>query len=444
LDEDVMMKKLLMLLALLFAAPVYAATWTQCATGDQSPVQTCSFTGTRNVRYGTTTQYVTRKATGQIACDATTFGVNPHAGQTKVCKYSSVVTGLSGGGCGTGTANPSCIGTLPVRAGTVTLTSANNGQVFSGGHYTSTTGPCFVVNGAQNITIRDNEIGPCGSSTPTTQHTEGVQINGSTNITVQRNVIHDISTGVLADNGTTNPIILDRNFFYNIRGPFGNGNYQGQMTQFGNVAGGSSPSKITCNVSDDRYGGDRGITLVEDHISLFGGTQGVSVNSPIEIAYNKIRGIVHNVEAKQSGSGMMLGDTSNGPAGYYWIHDNIVVQTNGVGIGISGGTDIIVENNKVTNNGLCGANGNQYDATDCSETGWAYSAQNNGASCSAITFRNNFGQGKLWAYNHDGSVATTGGSPIFISGCTVTQTNNDSTTTLDPVATWNLTFSQCN
>jgi hypothetical protein len=432
------MKKLLLLLALLFAAPSFAATWTSCAAGDQSPVQTCSFTGTRNVRYGTASQYVTRKATLSIACNAAAFGVNPAGGQNKTCSYSSVVTGLSGGGCGTGTANPSCIGTLPVR-GAVTAVS---GATYSGGHYTTTSGPCFYIGpNVVNVTIQDNEIGPCGSSNTTVIHQEGVYLTQSGPGTViRRNVIHDVSTGVFQDDSATNPLTVDRNFFYNVRGPL----YNGQAVQFHAMSGGSSSSKITCNVSDDRYGGDRGITFVEDHISLYGGTQGVSAGIPIEIAYNKIRGIVHNIEAKQSGSGMMLGDTSSGPAGNYWVHDNIVVQTNGVGIGVSGGTSILVENNKVTNNGLCGANGNQYDATNCSETGWAYSAQNNGASCSAITFQNNYGQGKLWAYNHDGSVATTGGSPIYISGCTVTQTNNDSTTTLDPVATWALTFSQCN
>jgi hypothetical protein len=428
------MKKLIALVLLLAPLAGWSATWTNCA----SDGGTCTFTGTRNVRYGTASQYVTRKATGSIACSITGFGVDPASGKTKACSYSSVVTGLSGGGCGTGPANPSCIGTLPVRAGTVT---AQSGQTYSGGHYTSTTGPCFVIGGGvTNVTIRDNEIGPCGSSQTTSLNTEGVQLTGAgAGNTILRNVIHDVSTGVFAQANSTNPIIIDRNFFYNIRGPL----WQGQMVQFNGVKGGSSGSKITCNTVDDRYGGDPGVTSVEDHISMYGGTAGISVGVPIEIAYNKIRGIVHN-NAHESGSGMQLGDSSTGAAGYYWVHDNTVVQTNGTGISISGGSNILIENNKVTNNGLCGSNGNQYDATNCSNTSWPFTVKNYSSStCGNHTIQNNQGQSKLWAYDHNGSA----GNDVYSNGsCAgpVLITGNDFTTVLDPVATFAVTYSQCN
>jgi hypothetical protein len=60
-------------------------TWTQCATEGT----TCSFTGTREVRYGTTTLYTSKVLTGPVACNNTTFG-DPARGYVKTCWYSSV------------------------------------------------------------------------------------------------------------------------------------------------------------------------------------------------------------------------------------------------------------------------------------------------------------------------------------------------------------------
>jgi hypothetical protein len=63
-----------------------AATWTQCANEGG----TCSFSGKREVRYGTSTIYTSKVLTGPVACNNTTFG-DPAHGQVKACWYSSVV-----------------------------------------------------------------------------------------------------------------------------------------------------------------------------------------------------------------------------------------------------------------------------------------------------------------------------------------------------------------
>jgi hypothetical protein len=60
-------------------------TWTKCANEGQ----TCSFSGKREVRYGTTTLYTSKVLTGPVACGNGTFG-DPARGYIKSCWYSSV------------------------------------------------------------------------------------------------------------------------------------------------------------------------------------------------------------------------------------------------------------------------------------------------------------------------------------------------------------------
>jgi serine protease len=60
-------------------------TWTTCA----SEGGTCSFSGTRDVRYGTATSYVIKTFTGSVACTNAVFG-DPAHGYVKSCSYSSV------------------------------------------------------------------------------------------------------------------------------------------------------------------------------------------------------------------------------------------------------------------------------------------------------------------------------------------------------------------
>jgi serine protease len=62
-----------------------AVTWTSCA----SEGGTCSFSGTRDVRYGTATSYVTKTFTGSVLCSNAVFG-DPARGYVKSCSYASV------------------------------------------------------------------------------------------------------------------------------------------------------------------------------------------------------------------------------------------------------------------------------------------------------------------------------------------------------------------
>lgn len=60
-------------------------SWTACATEGA----TCSFTGTREVRYGYDGNYVTRTATASVSCSNAVFG-DPRPGYAKSCSYSNL------------------------------------------------------------------------------------------------------------------------------------------------------------------------------------------------------------------------------------------------------------------------------------------------------------------------------------------------------------------
>lgn len=452
-------------------------TWAVCGYegGD------CSFSGTRQVRYGTVAQNVTRSFTNGVACSNSSFG-DPAYGLAKTCWVASTVVAtatMPASTTPTGTSSTTVVGATPVStttessgstgassgssgtsapASNVTTSStgiptlagiagktvvgrivATSGQVIENVHVTTDNGACIVVpSGVTNVTIRNSEIGPCGTGSNTVNN-EGVQIlPGASNITVQRNVIHDVSAGVYA-NGANHPLVIDRNVFYNIRGPV----WQGNIVQFAGVRGGTGQSKITCNVKDGRLGVPYAITEsnnwhIGDHISMYNVLG--SSQYPVEIAYNRIRG--EYSRGYEGGSGMQLADGVNGSAnpesGWYFVHHNTVVQTNGVGISVAGGHDIRVEDNVVDNRG---ENLAVY-------TGWSFAIKNftTNQNCYNHSFRNNRSTiARLWAFNHDG----TAGQGIFDGGgCAFTDSSNNhndsALTSASPDQTFNTPYSQCN
>ncbi|SFV17006.1 hypothetical protein [Pseudoduganella namucuonensis] len=62
---------------------VMTSDWTKCAVEDG----TCSFTGTKQVRYGLDGKYASRTLTGPVACNNATFG-DPYPGVDKICEIS--------------------------------------------------------------------------------------------------------------------------------------------------------------------------------------------------------------------------------------------------------------------------------------------------------------------------------------------------------------------
>jgi len=90
-------------------------TWTTCANEGA----TCTFSGTANVRYGTATNYVTKAATGSIACNNATFG-DPAPGMVKSCSVSAASTTSEWLICATEGGTCAFSGTRQVRYGSAT------------------------------------------------------------------------------------------------------------------------------------------------------------------------------------------------------------------------------------------------------------------------------------------------------------------------------------
>jgi len=92
--------------------------WTRCAV----EWQVCSFPGTAQVRYGASGTYVTRTATGSIACNNQVFG-DPLPGADKVCEYSSGDTGTP----------PPPTGTVPPVSGATTMSCVGGSGILCSG-----------------------------------------------------------------------------------------------------------------------------------------------------------------------------------------------------------------------------------------------------------------------------------------------------------------------
>jgi len=90
-------------------------TWTACA----SEGFTCSFSGTREVRYGAGSTFVTKVVTGSTACTNAVFG-DPTPGKVKACSYSSETVAVTWTACASEGGTCSFSGTREVRYGSGT------------------------------------------------------------------------------------------------------------------------------------------------------------------------------------------------------------------------------------------------------------------------------------------------------------------------------------
>ena len=391
-----------------------AVRWEQCA----SEGATCSFSGTREVRYGASAATVTRVFANSAVCANSVFG-DPAVGEPKLCWHANRTTNAPAAipAPTTTVAEPApiqvaAVAPAPTTASTgsvPTVTSivgkrvvgridAVSGQVIENVHVTNPTGPCIVIDGKRDVVIRDSEIGPCGHQAESVDAVGILIANGSTNVTIERNVLHDASALISANNAA-HPLVIHKNLFYNIRG------YQWvfQAIAVGETRTGTASTRITCNVMDDtlvtQYPMAGGLRKVEDHINFY--NAGGSAQFPVELAYNRIRGNPDGLGGI-SGTGMQLGDSQAGGGGvgsnvpgYFNVHDNIVAMVNGQGIAIAGGVGSVVKDNKVDNRGIRAHN-----------TGWPVGLRNfDTTKPASVTYSGNKAIGFLWAFDNDGRLA---------------------------------------
>jgi hypothetical protein len=112
-------------------------SWIACA-GEGG---TCTFSGTREVRYGAGTSFVTKTFTGSVVCWNSAFG-DPAKGQLKTCSYSSNTVATSGTSSGTPTATVSSDAswtTCAVEGGTCSVSGTHQVRYGASGYYSTRT-----------------------------------------------------------------------------------------------------------------------------------------------------------------------------------------------------------------------------------------------------------------------------------------------------------------
>ncbi|MFM9882897.1 MAG: hypothetical protein ACKVQT_07715 [Burkholderiales bacterium] len=244
---------------------------------------------------------------------------SPHVASRAATAMTAVAIGLFHAGS-LSAAGPT--GTTFTPSGPITLTS---GQVVTGLQITNPSGPCINGSGVTNVRITNNKIGPCGS----TDTGVGVNLYQAGGIRVDHNSFDDIASALYVIQGG-NDIVFEQNHATRIRGPLP----RGQMVQFNNVRG--TGHKVMCNVSDQTTPGY--LAGPEDHVSMYASSG--TAASPIDIAFNKIRG----GGPSQTGGGMLAGDTGSDNV---TIRDNILIHPGQYGIAIAGGSNIRLLRNRV-------------------------------------------------------------------------------------------------
>ncbi len=318
--------------------------------------------------------------------------------------------------------DPTVLGTTDIRAGArgqvgcgsnceatgfMNLDGASN-LVIENMHISNPNGRCLSVNGARNVTIRNSTIGPCGTRTGVSDgyETGMITVIGSSNITFEGNLISDIAsvkTVRLRNNAmwivdSPDTTIVDNRFedihsdISQKRGNYGNraigahtGNARFVVSHNTFVNAGRNAVQFQRNynvpgveISHNLIEG-RGPwnSDYEDMVNLYASTG--TANSPIVVRSNLFR----NGGASTTGTGIIVGDGNprDGTNRHVVIEDNAFINPGHVGIGVAGGSDIVVRNNTVFSA--------PHGSTPRSAVGMYVNHFDYGPNCSNIRVENN-------------------------------------------------------
>lgn len=185
-------------------------------------------------------------------------------------------------------------------------------------------GRCISLWNCENVIIRNCKFQDVTLNT-------AVYANESTNITVTNCVFENVSKAFLAGN-CKGWIKFEENNVKNVVGNLYGGSVFSQAVQFNSCVG--PGNSISYNVVENIPGE----SSPEDAISIFHSNG--TAESPIIIRGNWIRG----GGPSASGGGILLGDWGGS---YQIAEDNILVNPGQYGMGIAGGHDMIIKNNKI-------------------------------------------------------------------------------------------------
>jgi hypothetical protein len=271
------------------------------------------------------------------------------AGNTASASVTVTVSN-SGTGGGGGNLTPS---------GPIT-SSGQNGVTIENLHITNPNGDCVTITNGTNITIRQSEIGPCkgngivisGGSTINVSDnyihpegalsgccdvTDGIFATGTSNLAIQGNVIAYGESNIEAQNQTNLSVV--GNFFLN---PRGGGNSRGQNVQVW--------SNSTTVLVQNNY------TLSSTDTSkfAFAEVQEDSINFGSNITGVTAQGNYITGGHSNSGCGL-IADTG---ALTEQFRGNTLLNTGQCGIGITDGTNVVVDSNKILNTTPVSGGGN--------------------------------------------------------------------------------------
>ena len=205
---------------------------------------------------------------------------------------------------------------LKLPVGNAKVISGQSNVIVENLRFESTTGvPIIRIANSSNIIIRN-----CFFNKGTN---EAIDIENSANVLVEKNLINGVTTGIYALNSQSIKVI--NNQCINVRQRSGGG--RGQLVQFNSVGGTGN------EIINNRSEAFPGESNTEDHISLY-------KSSNVTVRDNMFRG----GGPSTSGSGVMSGD--NGGDNQL-IENNLLLNTGNAGIGVAGGNNIRVLNNKI-------------------------------------------------------------------------------------------------
>lgn len=189
----------------------------------------------------------------------------------------------------------------------------------------STTGDegCITLYNCENVIIRNSKFGPSHLK-------RAIYLYGCRNVTIVDCTFENVQSALIA--GKSEGIKFEYNDVTNVLGKLKGSKSVGVMAQFNGVSG--AGNSISYNVCENIPGE----SSTEDIISLFDSSG--TLQSPIMVKSNWIRGGGPSL----SGGGINLGDMNGS---YQIAEDNILVNPGQYGIGISGGNNMILRNNKV-------------------------------------------------------------------------------------------------
>ena len=195
--------------------------------------------------------------------------------------------------------------------------------VIEGLEFSDVNGDIIGLYNCENVVIKNCKFGP-------SQRYRAIHLENCKNVTIIDCTFENVQTGLRA--AASQGIQFEYNDVTNLVGTLKGSDELGIMVQFIKVSGaGNSVSYNVC----ENFSGE---SSTEDIINMWqsNGTAG----SPIMVKGNWIRG----GGPSDSGGGILIGD---GGGSYQIAEDNILVDPGQYGIGIAGGHNMTLRNNKV-------------------------------------------------------------------------------------------------